>query len=105
MDKQTQTKNNNNLIIWKTSGGCRAKRSEISDSWVPVNHIWDTFNLVAFIVMLGSFGTLVIILKNKFFKAPVLLHLGRILFQPHFFTTVRILLTIHIKFVWGNFEI
>ncbi len=34
----------------------RAKRSEIWDSGVLVEHIWDTFGPVMFNVSLGSFG-------------------------------------------------
>ena len=45
--------------IWKTSDR-RAKRSELWDSWVVVQHIWGTFSLVAFKVIWGSFGALVI---------------------------------------------
>ncbi len=44
-------------ITWKKSN-CRAKRSEIWDSQVVVIHIWDTFGLVTFKVILRSFGAL-----------------------------------------------
>ncbi len=45
-------------IIWKTNHN-RAKRSEIWDSLVVVHHhIWGTFGLVAFKVILMSFGAL-----------------------------------------------
>ncbi len=39
--------------------GCRAKRTEIWDSGILVTHIWSTFDLVVFNVILGSFGALV----------------------------------------------
>ncbi len=42
-------------IIWKTSER-RAKRSEIWE--VVVQHIWGTFDLLAFNCTLGSFGAL-----------------------------------------------
>ncbi len=45
-------------IIWKTSDR-RAIRSEIWDSWVVIQHIRDTFGILAFNVILGSFGALV----------------------------------------------
>ncbi len=38
-------------VIWKTTDR-RVKRSEIWDSWVVVQHIWGTFGLVAFTVIL-----------------------------------------------------
>ncbi len=44
-------------IIWKTSLR-RAKRGEIWDSRVVFQHIWGTFGLVAFKVILRSFGAL-----------------------------------------------
>ncbi len=44
-------------IIWKTSDR-RAKRSEIWDSRVVVQYIWGIFGLVAFKVILRSFGAL-----------------------------------------------
>ena len=44
-------------IMWKTSDH-RAKRSEIWDSRTVYQHIWGTFGLVAFKVILGSFGAL-----------------------------------------------
>ncbi len=46
-------------IIFKTSDH-RAKRSEIWDSWVVVQHIRGTFGLLAFKVILRSLGALVI---------------------------------------------
>ena len=46
-------------IIWKTSD-CRAKRSEIWDSQVVFQDIRGTFGLVAFKVILRSFGALAI---------------------------------------------
>ncbi len=54
-------------IIWKTSGR-RKKRCEIWDLWVVVQHIWGTFGLVAFKVILGSFGPLAIFPKIRFPK-------------------------------------
>ena len=44
-------------ITWKTSNR-RANLSEIWDSRVVVQHIWGTFGLVAFKVILRSFGAL-----------------------------------------------
>ncbi len=44
----------------------RAKWSEIYDSEVLVEHIWDNFDLVIFNIILGSFGALVIFLKLHF---------------------------------------
>ena len=44
-------------IIWKKSDR-RAKRSEIWDSRVVVQHIWGAFGLVAFKVILRSFRAL-----------------------------------------------
>ncbi len=38
----------------------RAKRSEIWDSWVLIQHIRGTFGLLAFKVILRSFGALAI---------------------------------------------
>ncbi len=49
-------------IIWKTSDR-RAKWSELWDSWVVVQHIRGTFGLLAFKVILGSFGALAIFRK------------------------------------------
>ncbi len=49
----------NTSIIWKTSDH-RAKRSEILNSWIVVQHIQGTFGLLAFKVILGSFGALAI---------------------------------------------
>ena len=46
-------------VIWKTSDR-RAKRSEIWDSWVVIQHIRGTFGLLAFKVILRSFGALAI---------------------------------------------
>ena len=46
-------------IIWKTSDR-RAKRSESWDSWVVIEHIRGTFGLLAFRVILGSFGALAV---------------------------------------------
>ncbi len=46
-------------IIWKMSDR-RAKWSEIWDSWVVVQDIRDTFGLLAFEVILRSFGALAI---------------------------------------------
>ncbi len=46
-------------IIWKKSDR-RAKRSEIWDSWVVVQHIRGTFDTLAFKVILGSFEVLAI---------------------------------------------
>ncbi len=43
--------------VSKTAGR-RVKRSEIWDSWILVTHVCDTFDLVGFKVILGSFGTL-----------------------------------------------
>ncbi len=45
--------------IWKMSDR-RAKRSEIWDSWVLIQHIRGSFGLLAFKVILGSFGALAI---------------------------------------------
>ncbi len=53
-----------NSIIWKTSD-LKAKRSEIWDSRVIVPHMWDTFGLYAFKVILTSFGALVIFPKMR----------------------------------------
>ncbi len=55
-------------IIWKTSDR-RAKRSEIWDLRVVVQHIWGTFGLLAFKVILGSFGALAIFPKMRFPKS------------------------------------
>ncbi len=46
-------------IIWKTSDR-RATRSEIWDSWVLYTTYKGTFGLLAFKVILGSFGALAI---------------------------------------------
>ena len=46
-------------MIWKTNDR-RAKRSEILNSLVVLQHIWGTFRLVAFKVILRSFGALTI---------------------------------------------
>ena len=39
--------------------GRRVKRIEIWDSWILVAHVWGTFDLVGFEVILGSFGAVV----------------------------------------------
>ncbi len=41
----------------KTTGR-RAKQSEICDLWVVLEHMWDTFDLLQFKVILGSFSAL-----------------------------------------------
>ncbi len=46
-------------IIWIISNR-RAKRSEIWDSWVVTIHIRGTFGILAFKVILGSFGAFAI---------------------------------------------
>ncbi len=46
-------------IIWKMSDR-RVKRREIWDSWVVIQHIWGTFVLLAFKVILGSYSALAI---------------------------------------------
>ncbi len=53
-----------NLNIWKTSDR-RAKRSEIWDSWVLIQHIRGTFGLLAFKVILRSFGALAIPIATR----------------------------------------
>ena len=44
-------------IIWKTPDR-RAKRSDILDSWIVTQHILGTLGILAFKVILGSFGAL-----------------------------------------------
>ncbi len=46
-------------IVWKTSDR-REKRSEIWDSWVLVEYILHTFDIVTPKVILGSFGAFAI---------------------------------------------
>ena len=41
-------------------GKRRVERTKIWDSWVPVEHIWWTFDLLVFNVILESFGALTI---------------------------------------------
>ena len=55
--KRKKKKKKNPSIICKTSDR-RAKRNEMWDSRVVVQHIWGTFSLVAFKVILRSFGRL-----------------------------------------------
>ena len=44
-------------IIWKTSDRS-TKQSEIWGMWVVIKHTWDSFGLIAFKVILRSFGAL-----------------------------------------------
>ncbi len=60
----------------KKTNNRRANRSKIWGSLTVVQHIWDTFGLVAFTVILGSYGALTIFPKILFFFRMLLrLHL------------------------------
>ena len=64
-----------NQELWKTKDR-RAKLSEIWDLRVVVQHIWGTFGLVVFKVILGSFGALPIFPKIRFPKTLLLLQIA-----------------------------
>ena len=44
--------------IFKTAAVTKCETESIWDSWILVTHMWGTFDLVVFIVISRSFGTL-----------------------------------------------
>ncbi len=58
-------------ILEMTNG--RAKRGEICDSRVLLEHVWVIFDLAVFNVIWGQFGALAIVQKYDF-QTPLILH-------------------------------